>query len=91
MQHCFKNYFDPLQEYAIEMDRHIIWSDNYIGQFKNAHKFYWLCRMHIERGLPQILSFFESDHGKGEYDGARACVKRAIVKEKIEYFRSRAS
>ena len=42
VQHCFKNYFDFLHEHAISMDRHIIWSDNCIGQFKNAHIFYWL-------------------------------------------------
>ena len=40
VQHYFENYFDFLQEHAIAMDRHIIWSDNYTGQFKNARMFY---------------------------------------------------
>ena len=84
VQHCFKNYFDFLHEHAIAMDRHIIWSDNCTGQFKNSCLFYWLCRMHIERGVPHIWSFFESGHGKGEHDGAGACVKRALVKKQLK-------
>ena len=74
-------FFNFLHEHAISMDRHIIWSDNCTGQFKNARMFYRLCRMHVERGVPHIWNFFESDHGKGEHDGAGACVKRALVKE----------
>ena len=66
------------------MDRHIIWSDNYSGQFKIARIFYWLCRMHVERGVPHIQSFFESSHGKGEPNGVGACVKRALVKEQLK-------
>ena len=66
------------------MDRNIIWLDNYIGQFKNACMFYWLCRMHVERGVPHIWNFFESGHGKGEHDGAGACVKRSLVKEQLK-------
>ena len=73
LQHFFKNYFDLLQERDISMYRHIIWSDNCASQFKNACMFYWLCRMHVERGVPHIRSFFEFGHGKGEHDGAGAC------------------
>ena len=40
--------------------------------------------MHIERGVPYICSFFESNHRKGEHDGARACMKRALVKEQLK-------
>ena len=40
--------------------------------------------MHIERGVPHIWSFFESGHGKGEHDGAGACVKRDLVKEQLK-------
>ena len=65
------------------MDRHIIWSDNCTGQFKNGHMFYWLCRMHIERGVLHIWSFIESSHGKREHDGTWACVKRALVMEQL--------
>ena len=66
------------------MDRHIIWLDNCTGQFKNARMFYWLYKMHVERGVPHIWSFFDSDHGKGEHDGAEAFVKRALVKEQLK-------
>ena len=34
--------------------------------------------------MPHIWSFFESGHGKGEHDGAEACAKRALVKEKLK-------
>ena len=60
-----------------------MWSDNCIGQFKNAHMFYWLSRMHVERHIPHIWCFFEAGYGKGEHDGAGACLKRALVKEQL--------
>ena len=66
------------------MDRHIIWSDNCTCQFKNAPIFYLLCRMHVERGVPHIWTFFESGHGKEEHDGVGACVKRALVKKQLK-------
>ena len=88
VQHCFKNYFNFLQEHAISMGRHIIWSDNCTSQFKNAHMFYWLFRMQVKRGVPHIWSSFESGHGKGEHDGAEACVKRALVKEQLKILRA---
>ena len=84
VQLCFQNYFDFLQENGIAMDRHLIWSDNCTGQFRNARMFYWLCRMHVERGVPHIWSFLEADHGKGEHDGVGACRKRALVKEQLK-------
>ena len=84
VQHCFENFFEFLQEHDIALGRHLIWSNNCTGQFKNAHMFYWLSRMHVERGVPHIWSFFEAGHGKGEHDGAGACVKRALVKEQLK-------
>ena len=33
--------------------------------------------------MPYIWSSFELGHGKGEYDGVDACVKRALVKGKL--------
>ena len=38
--------------------------------------------------MPHIWSFFESNHWKGEHDGAGACVKRALVKEKSKISRA---
>ena len=40
--------------------------------------------MYVERGVSHIWSFFEFVHGKWEYDGAGACVKRALVKEQLK-------
>ena len=84
VKHCLDNYFDFLHEHAIAMDRHIIWSDNCTSQFKNARMFYWLCRMHVERGVPHIWIFFELNHGKGEHDGVGACMKGALVMEQLK-------
>ena len=33
------------------------------------------------------MDFFEFSYGKGEHDGARACVKRALVKEQLKILR----
>ena len=44
--------------------------------------------MHIESGVPHIWSFFEFGHGKGEYDGAGACVKKTLVKEQLKISRA---
>ena len=66
VQHCFEIFLDFLHEHAIAMDRHIIWSDNSIGQFKNARMFYWLCRMHVERGVPHIWIFLILAMEKGD-------------------------
>ena len=67
------------------MLEHLIWSDNCTGQFKNARMFYWLCRVHKENNIQHIWSFFEAGHGKGEHDGASACVKRALAREKLKF------
>lgn len=45
--------------------------------------FYWLSRIHVERHVPYIWSFFEVGHGKGEHEGVGSCLKRALVKEKL--------
>lgn len=58
MQHSFENFFEFLHEKDIVIDRHLIWSDNYMGQFKNSCMFYWFSRMHVERCIPHIWCFF---------------------------------
>ena len=32
-----------------------------------------------------MWSFFEAGHGKGEHDGAGACVKRALSREQLKF------
>jgi hypothetical protein len=49
-----------------------------LGQFKSARSFYWLCRLHKRLNITHCWNFFETGHGKGEHDGAGACIKRAL-------------
>jgi len=41
--------------------------------------------MHREHNIQHIWSFFQAGHGKGEHDGAGACVKRALSREQIKF------
>jgi len=41
--------------------------------------FYWLSRIHAEKGIHHIWNLFEVGHGKGEHDGVGECVKRALL------------
>ena len=66
------------------MDQHWIWSDGCAGQFKNARIFQWLCSLHKKYKVPCMWNYFETGHGKGEHDGAGACVKIALRKEKLK-------
>ena len=47
--------------------------------------FYWLSRVHKELNVQHIWSFFEAGHGKGEHDGAGACVKRILAREQLKF------
>ena len=68
-----------LYDHMIAMDipfyRHFIWSDGCAGEFKNARLFEWLCLLHIKYKVPHVWNYFETGHGKGEHDGAGACIK----------------
>jgi hypothetical protein len=78
VQHCFDKFYDSLKEREIIFDRHWIWSDGCAGQFKSARSFYWLCRLHKRLNITHCWNFFETGDGKGEHDGAGACIKRAL-------------
>lgn len=67
------------------MAQHLIWSDNCMRRFKNASMFYWLSRVHKENNIQHMWSFFEDGHGKGEHDGAGACVKRALARKQLKF------
>ena len=60
------------------MEKHFVWPDGCVAQFKSARPFYALCRYHRYPNIPHIWSFFESGHGKGEHDGVGACIKHAL-------------
>ena len=78
VQHCFQLLYNHLKEKNIHMDQHWIWSDGCGGQFKNAHVFQGLCMFHKKIKVPHIWNYFESKHGKGQHDGAGACIKRVL-------------
>ena len=55
----------------------------FVGQFKFAKALNWLATQHVRHNVKFIWNFFESGHGKGEHDGARACVKYALHQHEI--------
>jgi hypothetical protein len=56
---------------------------NLAGQFKSAKAFNWLAMQHARCNVKFLWNFFESGHGKGEHDGAGACVKRALRQHEL--------
>ncbi|XP_057867281.2 uncharacterized protein LOC131074642 [Cryptomeria japonica] len=84
VQGCFTVFYDSLRKRDIRYNQHLIWLDNCTAQFKNARMFYWLTRMHVTSGVQHFWNFIEAGHGKGEHDGAGACVKRALTREELK-------
>ncbi|KAH9325124.1 hypothetical protein KI387_005302, partial [Taxus chinensis] len=41
--------------------------------------------MHKISDVQHFWNFTEAGHGKGEHDGAGACVKRALTREELKY------
>jgi hypothetical protein len=35
--------------------------------------------------VPHICNYFESGHGKGEHDGASACIKRVLRRKEMKF------
>jgi len=60
------------------MDQHWIWLDGFIGQFKNARVFKWLCMLHRKLKVPHIQNYFETKNEKGEHDGEVKFIKRTL-------------
>lgn len=83
VQHCFHRHDDFLRERGITWTGRWIWSDGCGAQFKSARQFYWLYSWHRMTGFQVIWNFFETGHGKGEHDGAGACVKRALRRHQL--------
>ena len=75
VQHYFGLIYDSYKKNGVSFTEHWIWSDGCAGQFKSARSFYWLSHIHKETEIRHTWSFFETGHGKGEHDGASACVK----------------
>ena len=80
MLHC-----DWLFDCGLTLEEHWVYSDGYSAQFKCAIAMYFVARYPgLTGGCKMNWNFFESAHGKGEWDGAGAVVKRALAAEQIE-------
>lgn len=84
MEHCFKKFFGYFENRGIKIEKHFVWSEGCATQFKSSRPFYALCRYHQNQKI-HVWSFFESGHGKGEHDSARACIKHALRKYQMNY------
>ena len=79
VQHCIEFFFyDSLKSCKVKFNEHWIWSDGCAGQFKYSWSFFGLCQLHKEMNIKHHWNFFETGHAKGEHDGARACIRRAL-------------
>ena len=85
VQHCFDIIYDSLKTRGILINEHWIWSDGCAGQFKSSRSFFWLCRLQRKTNIKHHWNFFETGHGKGEHDGAGACVKRALRRHQMSH------
>ena len=82
---CFQLFYKDLANRGITYHQHIIWSNNCTSQFKNVQMFYWLSKMHRLSRIQYMQNFTKAGHGKGEHDGASACIKRALAREELKY------
>ena len=67
------------------MEQHSIWSNGCAEKFKNSCVFQWLCILHKRHKVPHIWNYFETGHGKGEHDGAGACIKIALRRQEMKF------
>lgn len=85
VQHCLLLHWDWLQDSGFIPEEHWVYSDGCNAQFKCATAMYFVARYPIlTKGCKMRWSYFESAHGKGEWDGAGAVVKRALTAEQIQ-------
>ena len=78
MQHCFKLFYDRVIAMDIPFSHHLIWSYGCDGHLKNASVIQCFCLLHIKYKMPHVWNYFETSHGKGEHDGACACIKTTL-------------
>ena len=85
VQHCLMLHCDWLSDCGLTPEEHWVYSDGCSAQFKCATAMYFVARYPgLTRGCKMNWNFFESAHGKGEWNGAGAVVKRALAVEQIE-------
>ena len=84
VQHCFLQHWEWLKLQGLTFQRHWVWSDGCAGQFKGARPMYFVSRYPgLTGGCVMSWNFFGTGHGKGEWDGAGAVVKRALRTEQL--------
>ena len=85
VQHCLLLHWDWLEDSGFMFNEHWVYSDGCSGQFKCATAMYFVARYPmLTKGCMMRWNYFESAHGKGEWDGAGAIVKRALRPEQIQ-------
>ena len=85
VQNYFENIYSSLKSHGIKFNENWIWLDGCVGQFKYSRSFFWLCRLHIRTRIKHCWNLFETSHGKGEHDGARACIKLALQRFEMDH------
>ena len=66
---------------GLQFQRHVVWLDGCLAQFKSARPFYFVGRFYSLTTMEMVWNYFASKHGKGEHDGASVVVKRALTNE----------
>ena len=89
VQHCFGMLYKELSRRKITFKEHWVWLDGCAGQFKSACSFLWLSCLHRNTDVHHTWRFFEMGHGKGEQNGAGACMKCALRRYQMNHFASR--
>jgi hypothetical protein len=85
VQHCLLLHWDWLEDSGFIPDEHWVYSDGCSAQFKCATAMYFVARYPmLTKGCKMRWNYFETAHGKGEWDGAGAVVKRALSAEQIQ-------
>lgn len=75
IQRCFDKIYDSLKGCGIKFNEHWICLDGCAGQFKSSWSFFWLCCLHKKTHIKHCWNLFETGIGKGEHDGAGACIE----------------
>ena len=84
----FNVIYNELLKRNVTFKEHWVWSDGYVGQFKSTRSFFWLSHIHKRTNIRHTWNFFETGHGKGEHDGAGACVKCALRRHQLNHLAS---
>ena len=85
VQHFFGKIYDSLKIRGIKFNEHWIWSNGCASQFKSSRSCFLLCQLHMKTYIKNCWNLFETGHGKGEHDGAWACIKRELRRYQMDH------